>query len=208
MHKRKTQRAVRQAHCTYVNSVLNSSLESGNTKPFWSYVKSKRNDNIGVSGLKKGGILYQESSDKANILNEQLKSVFTKENPNEKVPEINSEKFPSINSIKVDISGMEKLLKNLETKKASGPDQLSNIVLKECYNELAPIISHLFQLSLDNGTLPEDWRNENISPTFKKGDRHTAANYRPVSLTCVFCKMLEHIICRHIMGHLEQYNIL
>ena len=57
LHKRKTQRAVRLAHWTYVNSVLNSSLESGNTKPFWTYVKSKRNDNIGVSGLKKGGIL-------------------------------------------------------------------------------------------------------------------------------------------------------
>ena len=48
----------------------------------------------------------------------------------------------------------------------------------------------------------------NISPIFKKGDRHTAANYRPVSLTCVFCKMLEHIICRHIMNHLEHYKIL
>ena len=125
-----------------------------------------------------------------------------------KMPEINSEKFPSINNIKVDISGVEKLLKNLETKKASGPDQLSNIVLKECFNELAPIISHIFQLSLDNGTLPEDWRNANISPIFDKGDRHTAANYRPVSLTYVCCKMLEHIICCHIMNHLEQYNIL
>ena len=80
--------------------------------------------------------LYQESSDKANILNEQFKSAFTKENPNEKMPELNSEKFPSINNIKVDISGVEKLLKNL--------DSLSNIVLKECSNELATIISHIF----------------------------------------------------------------
>ena len=63
-------------------------------------------------------------------------------------------------------------------------------------------------MSLDNGSLPEDWRNANISPIFKKGDRHTAANYRPVSLTCVCCKMLEHIICRHIMNHLEHYKIL
>ena len=208
LHKRKTQRAVRQAHWTYVNSVLNTSLESGNSKPFWSYVKSKRNDNIGVSGLKKGGTLYQESKEKANILNDQFKSVFTKEETNEKMPEMDSEKFPSINNIKVDTSGVEKLLKNLETKKASGPDKISNIVLKECSKELAPIISHIFQMSLDNGSLPEDWRNANISPIFKKGDRHTAANYRPVSLTCVCCKMLEHIICRHIMNHLEHYKIL
>ena len=50
------------------------------------------------------------------------------------------EKFPSINNIKVDIVGVEKLLKNLETNKASGPDQISNIVLKECSNDLAPIL--------------------------------------------------------------------
>ena len=120
-----------------------------------------------------------------------------------KMPEMNSETFPSINNIKMDIFGLENLLKNLETKKASGPDQILKIVLKECSNELAPIISHIFQLSLDNGTSPEDRRNANISPIFKKGDRHTAANYRPVSLTCIWCKMLELIICRHIMNHLE-----
>ena len=103
---------------------------------------------------------------------------------------------------------MEKLLKNLETKKASGPDKISNIVLKECSKELAPILSQLFQMSLNNGILPENWRNANISPIFKKGDRHTAANYRPVSLTCVCCKLLEHIFCHHIMIRLEHYKIL
>lgn len=55
------------------------------------------------------------------------------------MPEMESEKFPSISNIKVDIFGVEKLLKDLETKKASGPDQISNIVLKECSKELAPL---------------------------------------------------------------------
>ena len=103
---------------------------------------------------------------------------------------------------------MEKLLKNLETMKASGPDKISNIVLKECSKELAPILSQLFQMNLNNGILPENWRNVNIGPIFKKGDRNTAANYRPVSLTCVCCKLLEHIFCLHIMNHLKHYKTL
>ena len=53
-----------------------------------------------------------------------------------------------------------------------------------------------------------DWRNANISPVFKKGDRHQAENYRPVSLTSISCKLLEHILCNHILKQFEQYNVL
>ena len=80
-------------------------------------------------------------------------------------------KIFGVTNIKIYTPGVEKLLKYLETKKASGPDKISNIVLKVCSKELVPIISHIFQLSLDKGRLPEDWRNGNISPIFKKGDR-------------------------------------
>ena len=48
----------------------------------------------------------------------------------------------------------------------------------------------------------------NICPLFKKGDRALACNYRPVSLTCVPCKLLEHIVCSNIMAHLDEYQLL
>jgi hypothetical protein len=51
-------------------------------------------------------------------------------------------------------------------------------------------------------------RLENISSIFKKGDKHLPENYRPVSLTSVTCKILEHIICRHLLKHLEKNKIL
>ena len=47
-----------------------------------------------------------------------------------------------------------------------------------------------------------------MSPVFKKGSRSDPANYRPVSLTCISCKLLEHILCTHIRGHLDRHNIL
>ena len=103
---------------------------------------------------------------------------------------------------------MEKLLQNINPSKASGPDNIPNKVLKQCAKHLALSMSLIFQLSLDIGTLPEDWRNANISSIFKKGDRHAAENYRPVSLTSVPCKLLEHIICRHMLKHLERYQVL
>jgi hypothetical protein len=56
--------------------------------------------------------------------------------------------------------------------------------------------------------VPSDWRNDNVSPVFKKGEKYKAENYRPISLTCICCKLLEHIITSHIMKHADRLNIL
>ena len=66
----------------------------------------------------------------------------------------------------------------------------------------------LFQASIDTGYLPHDWRSANITPICKKGDRSDPSNYRPVSLTSMPSKILEHVIYRHLMTHLEANAIL
>ena len=77
-----------------------------------------------------------------------------------------------------------------------------------CASQIAPALTNIFQRSVNSGKLPSDWLNANISPVYKKGDVHLPENYRPVSLTCVSCKILEHIICKHILDHLERNKIL
>ena len=52
----------------------------------------------------------------------------------------------------------------------------------------------IFGKSLETGSLPDDWRRANISPIFKKGERSKPSNYRPISLTSMCCKVMEHII--------------
>ena len=104
--------------------------------------------------------------------------------------------------------GVTKLLKGLNPSKALGPDELHPRVLKELATELGPIFAHLFQQSIDSGDIPKEWTLANISPLFKKGDRSLACNYRPVSLTCVPCKLLEHIVCSNIMAHLDEHQLL
>ena len=66
----------------------------------------------------------------------------------------------------------------------------------------------IFRKSLETGNLPADWRSANISPIFKKGDCTKASNYRPVSLTSISCKVMEHVIHSNIMLHFDNYNIL
>ena len=92
----------------------------------------------------------------------------------------------------------------------TGPDKLHPRVLKELATELGPIFAHLyiFQQSIDSGEILKEWTLANISPLFKKGDRSLACNYRPVSLTCVPCKLLEHIVCSNIIAHLDEHKLL
>ena len=106
--------------------------------------------------------------------------------------------------------GVEKLLSNLNASKAAGPDQLSGKPLKATACESAQILQVIFQRSIDTGELPADWKKALITPVFKKASRSDPANYRPVSLTltCICCKLLEHIANRHILNHLDEHKIL
>ena len=110
--------------------------------------------------------------------------------------------------IKVSASGVLKLLANLNVHKACGPDQINSRVLKECKDIIVPFYTRLFQLSIDTGVVPDDWKCSNISPIYKKGERYKPANYRPVALTSITCKLIEHIICHSLMEHLDKNNIL
>ena len=100
-----------------------------------------------------------------------------------------------MNDIAVSKAGVIKLLKGLNPSKALGPDELHPRVPKELATELGPVFAHLFQQSIDTGETSKEWSLANIFPLFKKSDRSLVCNYRPVSLTCVPCKLLEHIVC-------------
>ena len=113
---------------------------------------------------------------------------------------------PFMNDIVVSKDGVIKLLKGLNPSK--GPDELHPRVLMELATELDPVFAHLFQQSIDTGEIPKEWSLANICPLFKKSDRSLACNYPPVSLTCVPCKLLEHIVCSYIMAHLDEYKLL
>ena len=94
------------------------------------------------------------------------------------------------------------LPKNINTKKASGPEGISYWVLKEAAEEIAPFLQFIFNQSLTTGQVPGDWKCANVSPVFKKGSKKEAGNYRPVSLTSVPCKIMEHYYLPSYYGSL------
>ena len=96
----------------------------------------------------------------------------------------------------------------MDPSKANGPDGIPARFLKDMANDLAPSLTLIYQASLQQGRIPDEWRKALITPIYKNGDRSCPANYRPISLTCIVCKTLEHIISTSIYNHLEEYDIL
>ena len=94
----------------------------------------------------------------------------------------------------VTMDGVCSLLDNLDPYKSTGLDNIPTQLLKETAQQMAPILTLIFQASLDQGILPSDWKAANVTPVYKKGKRTDPSNYRPISLTSVCCKTLEHIV--------------
>ena len=112
--------------------------------------------------------------------------------------------MPSFNITEV---GVQKLL-NINPSKAGGPDGVPCRMLKELAEEIAPVLTFIFTQSLTTGQVPSEWKKQWITLIYKKGPKCEASNYRPVSLTCVTSKLLEHIICSQVRGHLDTHGIL
>jgi hypothetical protein len=133
--------------------------------------------------------------------------VFSTDNTSN-IPDLGTSQYNKASHITVTQNGVYKLLHGLNQHKATGPDEISTKFLKEMAAPVTPAFTFIFQASLNQGQTPEDWKLANVSPIFKKGDKSKPANYRPVSLTSVCCKVIEHIIHSHLMKFFEDQNIL
>ena len=200
-------RELRDGERVYVNDILQNGLELGNNKPFWKYVKSPKQETFGISALKSNGKVITESLSKAEILNSHFKSVFPPQSGNS-FPQLPGTQFPKIKPLHISENVVFMLLDRIDVSKSSGPDKLPGRLLQSLAKEITPVVHVTFTQSLSTGELPTEWTQANTAPILKKGSKLQAVNYRPVSLTCITCKLFEHIICKHILAHLEDHKIL
>ena len=179
-----------------------------NPKKFWSFIKGKKQESSGVAPLRQtDGTLHSNPHTKADILNCQFKSVFTKEGMSS-MPDKGDSPHNTMDPIIVTIPGVEKLLKNIKPYKATGPDSIPARLLNELSVQLAPALTFIYQNSITAGEVPDDWKMAHVVPIFKKGDKSKSSNYRPVSLTSICSKLMEHTLHSNIMSHFEKHAIL
>ena len=103
---------------------------------------------------------------------------------------------------------VKKVIMNLDSSKASGPDCIPVVVVKSCEPELSYILAKLFNMCLKQSCFPDCWKDSLVVSLFKNvGERSTAKNYSPVGLLFVVSKVLEKLVNNPIVDYLEKCGL-
>ena len=184
-----------------------------NPKAFWRYTQSKLKTKATIPDLVKPGTeenpeYTKNDSEKAEAFSSYFSSVFTQELDSEEMPYFEKRNYEeALENIIITKDMILTKLKKLKTNKSPGPDKIHPRVLHDVADSLSTPLEIIFKTSLSCKEIPEDWKQANVSSIFKKGKKTLPQNYRPVSLTCIVCKMLEGIIRDSIVKHMKKNNL-
>ena len=179
-----------------------------NPRAFFSYVNNKKigRNKIGPL-LNNDGILVTDNKQQATLLNNYFASVFQPSTATNVMSSQNPD-LPLLENVDINESIVLSKIKKLKKNSAAGPDGISPLVVIETCQNLVKPITKILQMSVRSGKVPQEWKNANVTPIFKKGNKNDPANHRPISLICIICKILESIIKDCILKHLEDNDAL
>ena len=182
------------------------------SKSFYAYVRSKQNVREKVGPLEdNAGHIITQGFLMAEELNRHFSSVFTREDTSSlPVPEtkLKGSEGAMLGQLVVTPEVVVSKINNMKENKSPGVDGISPNILKETVEQISTPLAHVFNMSLQEGIVPFEWKEANIIPLFKKCSRNMSVNYRPVSLTSVICKLLESIIRDHMMDFLIKHKLI
>lgn len=100
------------------------------------------------------------------------------------------------------------VVKQLKSCKSTGFDEISQFLIKNTIHYIIKPIVHICNLSLSCGKVPKNMKIGKIIPVFKKGDPYTFSNYRPITLLPCISKILEKLVYKRLLYHIENNNLL
>jgi hypothetical protein len=181
-------------------------------KKYWKLAKeiygSKKT--MGIPALTVGNKVITTSIDKASCFNKYFAEQQTlPQIPfNQQMPPIIFITNSRLGNIITTEDEVTKAIKSLDIGKATGPDGISNKIIKETVTAISKPLAELFNKSFELGKVPIRWKEANLCPIFKKDDKSLVSNYRPISLLSCLGKLQERIVYTHLYKYLKDNNLL
>ena len=179
-----------------------------NSKPLFAYLKRRTKAGSGVPALEISpeDDLVDDDLAKAQLLADHYSSVYASETL--LLPDFPVRSPCTLDDVVFETSAVEKILRNLDPNSSPGPDNIHPLILRNLADIIATPVAKIFQLSLREGRLPNEWKVAIVKPMHKGGSPHSPSNYRPISLTCVLGKCLERLIKSAMQSHLASLDLL
>ena len=161
-----------------------------------------------IPPLFNGPEVLSSASDKTKMFTENFSMNSNLDDSGISLPVFPSRTNLNLHNISVTPKMVRKVVMNLDLSKASGPDCIPVVFLKNCEAELSYILAELISKCLKESRFPDCWKVSSVVPVFKNaGKRSTAKNYYPVSLLFVFSKVFEKLVNNSIVDHLEKCGL-
>ena len=174
----------------------------------WSNRKKKLKTGVGPL-LDKSGVLQHDDKTMADLLQDQFCSVFSNpENPDKIFNDINVEYDKPLEDITITPDNIDKAIKEIRIHSSGADDDIPAILIKKCSATLNYPFQKMWQDSLNNGYICQQFKKQIICPIYKKGSKASPANYRPVCPISHTIKTCERVVRDKIVDHLERNNLL
>ena len=208
IQRNKSLRTLRKARQKYEDGLIGR--VKTDPKKLYKYIRRQQKVKAMVGNLEvDDGVVTNSDKETADAFQEFFQSVFVKEGdmaiPD--FPDKIGEGHP-LSDISFTHNDILSELETLNEDKSTGLDNISTRVLKNCAHQLAQPLKTIFAKSMEERKLPSDWKKARITPIFKKGKKRDVSNYRPVSITSQTCKVMERIIRKKLMTHMEENNLM
>ena len=151
--------------------------------------------------------MLSSASDKAKLFAENFSKNSNLDDSGISLPVFPSRTNLKLHNISVTPKMVKKVIINLDLSKASGPDCIPVVVLRNCEPELSNILVELFNKCLKESRFPDCWKVSLVIVFQNTGERSTAKNYRPVSLLSVASKGFEKLANNRIVNHLGKCGL-
>ena len=147
-------------------------------------------------------------NDHFNTIGSEMASKFDSASTNDPIKHLTRSPLSSIYLQPTTIEEIIKLIGEIETKKATGPDGISSYIIKISRKVLAQTISKLFNKCLREGMFPDLLKIAEIIPLHKGGEKTIATNYRPISLLPILGKMFEKVIVNRFTNFFDKNKVI
>jgi hypothetical protein len=152
------------------------------------------------------GKLVTAEAEIATVLNEHFVKVGVVDD--DLLPLINVHTTVELNSISFDTNIIRGIINRLNNTSSPGPDGFPPVMFKNLVHQLADPMVILYSLIFHSGQIPDEWKRAIVKPIFKKGSSSDPNNYRPISLTSIFCKIFESCIKLQLLSYLKTNSFI
>ena len=196
-------KAAKLAHTTKTKESITS--QKRDSQDFQRIADSALKGKSAITPLFKGPEALSSASDKVKLFAKSFSKNSDIDDSGISLPVFPSRTNLKLHNISITPKMVTKVTTNLDSSKASGPDCITVVVLKNCEPDRSYIPAELFSMSLKETCSPDCWKVSSVVTLFKNfWEKYTAKNYHPVSLLSVVSKVFEKLVNNRIVDHLEK----